>query len=155
MRRIPHQHRFQLGSGPSFCPGGAAGLEVLGADLEELAAGHRAGSVSPRELLLLHLLSSAGYSSHFGVFSFPEGSLSPFILSVLASGLLLVFLLELRLLKTANFSPLFLAVALQVENMYLSARFTFHKTKLVFISESGLKNPRQTSSHTRMCLICS
>lgn len=26
---------------------------------------------APRELLLLHLLSSAGYSSHFWVFSFP------------------------------------------------------------------------------------
>lgn len=28
---------------------------------------------APRELLLLHLLSSAGYSLHFGVFSFPVG----------------------------------------------------------------------------------
>lgn len=47
------------------------------------------------------------------------GSLSQFIPSVLARGLLLVSLLELQLTKTANFFPLFLAVALQAESMYL------------------------------------
>lgn len=38
---------------------------------------------------------------------------------------------------------------------HVSAWFPFHKTMLIFTATAGLKNPRQTSSHTLMGLVCS